>query len=92
MPKKATKTSDALSAQPVAGILATGLPTAGSAQYYEEVLYAIPEGVMVFDGSLRLVSANRAAQELAMLSAEAIGKTAREAFGSGNQGLAGLVS
>ncbi len=68
------------------------LPETGSREYYEEILYAIPEGVMVFDGALRLTSANRAAHELAMLSSEAIGRTAGEAFDRGNRGLAELVS
>ena len=83
MPKKTSpKTQDA----------APALPKTGTPEYYEEVLYSIPEGIMVFDGTLKLKSANRAAHELAMLSAEAMGKTAKEAFFKGNQGLTGLIS
>ena len=83
MPKKTSpKTPDATPA----------LPKTGSPEYYEEVLYSIPEGIMVFDGALKLQSANRAAHELAMLSADAMGKTAKETFFKGNQGLTGLIS
>jgi two-component system, NtrC family, nitrogen regulation sensor histidine kinase GlnL len=68
------------------------LPKVGTPEYYEEIMYSIPEGIMVFDGALKLQSANRAAHELAMLSAEAMGKTAKESFFKGNQGLTGLIS
>ena len=74
-----------------AGKQSSALPRTGSREYYEEILYAIPEGVIIFDDNLRLISANRAAHELAMLSAEAIGRTAMEAFDRGNRGLAELV-
>ena len=42
MPKKTSpKTQDA----------APALPKTGTPEYYEEVLYSIPEGIMVFDGA-----------------------------------------
>ena len=49
-----------------------GLPGPGSREFYEEVLGSLTEGIIVFDSWLRLAGMNRAAEEMALITAEAL--------------------
>ena len=49
-----------------------GLPRPGSREFYEEVLGSLTEGIIVFDSWLRLAGMNRAAEEMALITAEAL--------------------
>lgn len=49
-----------------------GLPRPGSREFYEEVLGSLTEGIIVFDSGLRLAGMNRAAEEMALITAEAL--------------------
>ena len=65
----------------------------GSAEFLQDVLYSLTEGILVFDDCMRLVYANRAAEEMALVQlAEESGKEANEAIGLVNAPLADLVS
>lgn len=69
------------------------LPKPGSAEFIQDILYSLTEAVLVFDEGMRLVYANRAAEEMALIQvAEASGKEAEEAIGLANAPLAELVS
>jgi len=69
------------------------LPASGSLKFCEDLLYSLTEGIFVFDSGLKLVSANRAGAELTLMQvAEALGKSAEDAFGRANAGIAGLAA
>ena len=69
------------------------LSTPGSAEFLHDVLYSLTEGILVFDDGMRLVYANRAAEEMALVQVvEAVGKEAGEAMGFVNAPLTELVS
>lgn len=69
------------------------MPKPGSAEFLQDVLYSLTEGILVFDDGMRLVYANRAAEEMALVQvAEASGNPADEAMGFINASLAELVS
>jgi len=65
----------------------------GSREYYEDLLYSLTEGIVVFDPALRIVGVNRAAEEMALLShADVVGKKAGEVFGKGNLAIVDLAA
>jgi two-component system nitrogen regulation sensor histidine kinase GlnL len=69
------------------------LPKPGSTGFLQDILYSLTEGILVFDDGMRLVYANRAAEEMALIQvAESVGKEADEAIGPVNAPLADLVS
>ncbi len=67
-------------------------PTPGSAEFLQDVLYSVTEGILVFDDDMRLVFANRAAEEMALVQADEPGKEADETIGHINAPIADLVS
>jgi two-component system nitrogen regulation sensor histidine kinase GlnL len=70
----------------------SSLPEAGSAGYFEDLLYSLTEGIVVFDSDMQLSSANRAAQEMAhILLPDMLGKKASEVLGKPNKALAELA-
>ncbi len=69
------------------------MPPPGSSEYFEEILYSLTEGIMVFDTGLRLVGMNRAAEEMTLIRLpEARGKGADEALGGRNPALMELLA
>jgi len=68
------------------------LPEPGSAAYYEELLYSLSEGILVFDAEARLSGINRAASELFLMrQSDSLGKKASEIFTGANSQLDALV-
>jgi len=64
------------------------MPDPGSVEYYEEVLYSLSEGILVFDADTRLVGMNRAASELFLLRApDTVGAHSSEIFTGHNSEL-----
>lgn len=69
-----------------------GLHPRGSREYFEDLLYSMPEGVLVFDGRLKLVDMNRAAEEAMLVrAADARGKGVNEIFDRSNASVADIV-
>lgn len=69
------------------------LHPAGSREYYEDILYSLPEGILVFDSRLVLAGLNRAAEEITLLrQAEAVGRVVRDVFGEPNAEITALLS
>ena len=63
----------------------TELPRPGSREFYEEVLGSLTEGIIVFDSGLRLAGMNRAAEEMALVTAsDSEGKGIEEVLGPNN--------
>src|SRR5512143_1969874 len=68
------------------------LPKPGSIKFCEDLLYSLTEGIIVFDEKLNLVSANRAAEEMALIqTTEQKGRHVDDVLGKANKRLAGLV-
>ena len=64
----------------------------GKTNICEDLLYSLTEGIIVFDDKLNLVSANRAAEEMALIqTSEMKGRHVDDVLGKANQRLAGLV-
>lgn len=62
-----------------------GLPRPGSREFYEEVLGSLTEGIIVFDDRLRLTGMNRAAEEMALVTApDLVGKGIEEVLSANN--------
>lgn len=79
MNKKANKTSE--------------LPKPGSLEFCQDLLYCLTEGIIVFGSDLKILSVNRAAEELALIQiAEAEGSDAEEALGKQNSELIELAA
>ncbi len=69
-----------------------GLNPRGSREYYEDLLYSMPEGVLVFDAALELVDINRAAEEAMLVrAADARGRGVDEVFSGSNAPAADIV-
>ena len=67
-------------------------PRPGTREFCEDLLYCLTEGILVFDLNLRLVSVNRAAEELALLQTpDMLGVQASKVLGKRNAALAGLA-
>jgi two-component system nitrogen regulation sensor histidine kinase GlnL len=68
------------------------MPEPGSVGYYEELLYSLSEGILVFDADSRLVGMNRAASELFRLrQPDAVGALASDIFTGENHKLCELI-
>ncbi len=69
------------------------MPPTGTREYFEEILYSLTEGIMVFDTGLLLVGANRAAEEMALVRlSEVKGKKAEDVLGKYNSNLTELLT
>ncbi|HEX9861415.1 MAG TPA: histidine kinase dimerization/phospho-acceptor domain-containing protein, partial [Nitrospirota bacterium] len=65
----------------------------GSREYYEDILYSLSEGILVFDSRLVLAGLNRAAEEITLLrQAEAVGQVVRDVFGEPNAEITALLT
>jgi len=69
------------------------IPLPGTREYYEEILYSLTEGILVFDTGLRLAGANRAAEEMALIRlADVEGRSAEDVLGRANSALTELLT
>jgi len=63
-----------------------------SREFYEDLLYSLTEGVMVFDAGLMLAGFNRAAEEMSLVRlTDSLGKAAHEVLGKRNSEILGMV-